>query len=302
MQHLDQAPVLTLFCRRPPYPAKVRLIHDCKSTKPPLTTRTPRLRQLTTDDTETASRAQSRRPRVYLEPFAAFTDSTSSADNKILCPANTASKHPPLPDVTLHSRSFTALDAQLAASKPSRSQCLSWLTVYIHQYYSYQELHNPPYSRHDRHPTMASDSDSILSTPKIKQEAPELQPIAAGRKKAAKKDPDRPKKRNLVRWDGKSSKPPQKSLLISLPSDDLDKQVLLTLQWACNEVGVKIPCKCDPYRSPHSTDHAFRGACRKDDRQRHLRRRHCSASFEATWQNGEGRHPCSSYTSSWDCR
>lgn len=92
---------------------------------------------------------------------------------------------------------------------------------------------------------MASDSESSPSTPNIKQEQDDLQPGSLGRKKSKK---DKPKKRNLVRWDGKSSlSNPTIHTFLTISIDDLDKQVLLTLQWACNEVGIKIPCKCDSH-------------------------------------------------------
>lgn len=99
----------------------------------------------------------------------------------------------------------------------------------------------PPYHRL----AMASDSESAPSTPMFKQEEElGLQLSSVGRKKSGK-EPNRPKKRNLVRWDGKWSLFIHQDIALTLHVDNLDKQVLLTLQWACNEQGIKIPCKID---------------------------------------------------------
>src|SRR5436305_1573619 len=47
-------------------------------------------------------------------------------------------------------------------------------------------------------------------------------------------------KRNLVRWSGRQFGRQWRMGLTTL-TDDLDKQVLLTVQYACNEAGVRIP-------------------------------------------------------------
>src|SRR5271170_6103914 len=51
---------------------------------------------------------------------------------------------------------------------------------------------------------------------------------------------ERPFKRNLVRWSGREFGRQWRLWLTTL-TDDLDKQVLLTVQYACNEAGVRIP-------------------------------------------------------------
>ena len=51
---------------------------------------------------------------------------------------------------------------------------------------------------------------------------------------------ERPPKRNLVRWSGRGFGRQWRMWLTTL-TDDLDKQVLLTVQYACNEAGVRIP-------------------------------------------------------------
>ncbi|KAL8825483.1 MAG: hypothetical protein Q9170_007771 [Blastenia crenularia] len=65
--------------------------------------------------------------------------------------------------------------------------------------------------------TVVNVADQI-ETAALAPTKPEKEPAMAGQKSA------RPKTRNLVRW-----------------TDDMDKKLLLTIQWACNKKGVKIP-------------------------------------------------------------
>jgi hypothetical protein len=54
---------------------------------------------------------------------------------------------------------------------------------------------------------------------------------------------NRPVKRNLVRWTGKFLSFVDYTSISDISTDDLDKDVLLCVQYVCVEAGIKIPCK-----------------------------------------------------------